>query len=80
MNEETTTKILWTAVVGGLSAMYGFFLKHLYNHVNKDEIEKLKANVQYKDNCAEIVKRIDGNHQEVCHKLDRLLDILDKKQ
>lgn len=60
------TNIMWGLVITALAALYGFFLKHVVGHVSKD--------VQYKDNCAEIVKRFDANQKDMNAKLDRLLD------
>lgn len=74
MEDETTGKILWGGVIAAITGLYGFFVRHAINHVARDEIKTLKANVQYKDNCEEIVKRQDERHKEVCDKLNRILD------
>lgn len=68
---------LWGLLIGAISALYGFFLKHVYCHVRSSDIEQLMAKMQTKDNCSEIVKRMEANHDQTCQKLDRIMDRLD---
>lgn len=42
--------------------------------IARGEFEEHKKSVQYKATCEAIVKRLEANHHEVIHKLDRLLD------
>jgi hypothetical protein len=79
MADDTTTKILWGAVIAAITGLYAFFLKHIIRHVDKDELIKLKEGVQYKDNCGEIVKRLDGNFEQLNSKLDTILGHVEKK-
>jgi len=62
-----------------LVGLYGFFIRHVYQHVSIKEIHQLWDQKQDKSACEQIVKRIDGNHQESCKKLDRILDLLEKR-
>jgi len=78
MENEKTDIWITRVIIAALIGIYGFFVKHLFSHVEKQDLDRLKENVQYKDNCAEIVKRLDGNHREVCNKLDRILDKIEK--
>lgn len=65
----------FTLIVG----CYAFIVRFLLNSrtgVSKMDFEKHKDSVQYKDNCQEIVKRIeqraDDRHKEVCKGIDRI--------
>jgi hypothetical protein len=64
------------AIITALTGLYYFFVRHVFGHVNVEEIRDLKNDVQYKRECSQIVKRIDENHDHVCRKLDRILDKL----
>ena len=48
------------------------------NGKHNRELEHLKANVQYRDNCVEIVKRQDSLHQTTQDMVTRVLNKLDK--
>jgi len=63
-------------ILTALTGLYYFFVRHVFGHVNVEEIRDLKNDVQYKRECSQIVKRIDENHDHVCRKLDRILDKL----
>ena len=78
MENGKTDIWIMRAVIACVIGIYGFFVKHLFDHVEKQDLNNLKKSVQYKDNCTEIVKRLDGNHKEVCIRLDRILDKLEK--
>ena len=78
MENEKTDIWITRVIIAALIGIYGFFVKHLFSHVEKLDLDKLKESVQYKDTCEEIVKRLDGNHREVCNKLDRILDKIEK--
>lgn len=45
---------------------------------NKDEFEKHKDSVQYKDTCQEIVKRQDERHKEICNWFQKIDNRIDK--
>lgn len=69
MADDTMTKILWAGVIAGITGMYGFFLKHIIKHPDRDEINKqiddLWEKKQSSDRCDEIVKRIDGSYADL---------------
>ena len=82
MNDMEKT-ILGVMIVG-LTGLYAFFIKHIIGHVNSesiksntDDIYRLYDGKQSKENCEQIVKRMDENHQETCKKLDRIWDKLE---
>jgi len=77
MNDEKTEIFFWGAVFSALVGIYGFFVKHLIKHPDKDEIEKLWNEKQNISECEQIVRRIDENHKETCKKLDRILEKLE---
>jgi len=59
---EMDNKVL-LGIFAAIAGCYGWLIKHLMNSKNivtKEEFADHKKSVQYKDNCAEIVKRIDG--------------------
>ena len=80
MADEKTEFWIFGALISAITGIYYFFLRHIFNHVGSAEIARLKKDVQYKENCEQIVKRQDENHEEVCKKLDRILDKLDRKE
>lgn len=58
---EMDNKVLM-GIFAAIAGCYGWLIKHLMNSKNivtKDEFARHKEAVQYKDNCGEIVKRID---------------------
>lgn len=58
---EMDNKILM-GIFAAIAGCYGWLIKHLMNSKNivtQDEFARHKDSVQYKDNCGEIVKRID---------------------
>jgi len=68
-------------IIAALVGLYGLFIKHIIGHVssevinsNKDNIQRIFESKQSKENCIQIVKRMDENHQETCRKLDRIWD------
>lgn len=67
-------------IVGAITGLYAFLIKHVTGHADKGDIEaeiqQLKANVQYKDTCEQIVQRLDENHTETSKKLDQILEKL----
>lgn len=80
MANENEWRILGP-LIAAMVGLYGLFIKHVIGHLgqepildNKKEIQRLKEVVQYKDNCEQIVKRMDENHSETCRKLDRIWD------
>jgi len=77
MADDTLTKILWGGVITGIVGMYGFFLKHIIKHPDREEINKqindLWEKKQSGNNCDEIVKRLDGNFEQLHAKLDTIL-------
>jgi len=66
---------IWAALTTAVTALYGFFIRHVIGHVAQAEIEKLQS----KDVCNQIVKRMDDNHREVCERLDKIFEKLDKE-
>lgn len=73
---NTMDKVIW-GIVAAVGAVYGIILKHVYNHVHKGEL----CNVQTKDNCGEIVRRLDEKFEkldELDEKLDLILRHVDK--
>lgn len=79
MADEKTEFWIWGAIIAATTGLYGFFIRHIIGHVSAEEIKTLKQNVQYKDNCTEIVKRLDENHQEQCKKLDQIWEKLNSQ-
>jgi len=82
--DETTQKTLFGFLFAVVTGIYGFFIRHLVGHVtreqsiaNKADIKNLFEVKQSKENCRQIVKRMDENHKETCKKLDRILDKLE---
>jgi len=80
MAEDEHTWMLWSVVVSAVVGMYGLFVKHIVGHTDKAEINRLRDTVQYKDNCTEIVKGVNGEMQNINKKLDRLIDYHMKEQ
>lgn len=72
--DDSTEKTLFGFIIAGITGLYGFFIKHLIGHANKEDINNLYECKQSKENCEQIVKRMDENHKETCKKLDRILD------
>jgi hypothetical protein len=70
---DEQTRIMWGLIIAAVTGLYTFFLRHIISHTSKSEIERLRNTVQYKDNCLEIVKRFDQNHEDVCRKLDYII-------
>lgn len=73
--DTAITVTLFTLIIGS----YGFIIKFILNNksgVTKMEFEAHKKSVQYKDNCSEIVKRIDQSanerHREIKEGMDRI--------
>jgi hypothetical protein len=64
------------AIITALTGLYYFFVRHVFGHVTPAEFSDFKNKVQLKENCKEIVKRLDENHVNVCQKLDRIWDKL----
>ena len=46
------------------------------DHVTRDEFEKHKESVQYKDTCREIVTRIDGGFAEIKDDFKEVKDLI----
>ncbi len=82
MSDEKTQTFLWGILIAAVTGLYGFFVKHLIGHADKretaEQIQQLWDKKQSTDRCGEIVKRIDENHQEICRKLDRILEYQEK--
>lgn len=72
MEGESTFKWAVGLIGAALISLYGLFIHHVRKHVEPDDIAKLKENVQYKDTCTEVVKRLD----EKFDKLDKKLDVI----
>ena len=64
--------IMGTAIVG----CYGFIAKHLHNHSRASDLDRLKENVQYRDNCEEIQKRMDERHKEIKEDLKEIKELI----
>jgi len=76
---------LWGTAAALFAAIYVLFYRHGRNHVEPAQIAEqnniinaLKKDVQFRDNCAEIVKRQDGQHKQTHEMLVRVLDKLDQ--
>lgn len=50
------------------------------NCISRSEYDKHKETVQYKDNCSEIVKRLDGRFDTVDEQLKDIKEILRERQ
>lgn len=84
-NGDWHDEFMWGAVVMFFVGIYSWVAKHLWGHVTKEdlnrnslEVDKLRETVQYKDNCAEVVKRIDADSKQTHQMLERVLNKLDK--
>ena len=67
------------SVAGVIIVMNGGAVGLLWRQMskNKDEFDKHRESVQYKDTCQEIVKRQDERHKEICswfEKIDKRID------
>ena len=78
---------MWGIVAMLFTGIYTGFVKHIYGHSTIKDVEaqqadlvRLKAAVQYKDNCEQIVKRLDEHNRQTHEMLGRILDKLDKLQ
>jgi hypothetical protein len=76
MADDKTEFWIWGAIIAALTGMYGFFIKHIVGHVSMDDYKERGKQVQYRDNCIEIVKRQDERHRELCKKLDQIWEKL----
>ena len=77
--DTAITVTLFTLIIGS----YGFIIKFILNNrsgVTQMEFGKHKDSVQYKDNCSEIVKRIeqraDDRHAEIKEGMKRIEDLI----
>lgn len=77
--DTAITVTLFTLIIGS----YGFIIKFILNNksgVSKMDFEKHKDSVQYKDNCQEIVKRIeqraDDRHTEIKEGMSRIENLI----
>ena len=77
--DTAITVTLFTLIIGS----YGFIIKFILNNksgVTQIEFEKHKGSVQYKDNCSEIVKRIeqraDDRHSEIKEGMKRIENLI----
>lgn len=77
MDNDWQTRFIWGGLIAAITGLYGFFVKHIIGHTSKDNLQRLKDSVQYKDNCEEIVKRFESYHQENKVMQQRILDKLD---
>lgn len=81
--EDDYTKIVWGAMIAAITGLYGFFIKHVIKHADREEtnkqIDDLWEKKQSSDRCSEIVKRIDGNFEQLNDKLDIILGHVEKK-
>ena len=73
--DTAITVTMFTLIIGA----YGFIIKFILNNksgITSVEFEKHKDSVQYKDNCSEIVKRIeqraDDRHAEIKEGMGRI--------
>jgi hypothetical protein len=78
------SEFMWGTVLMFFIGIYSWVAKHLWGHVTKDdlnrtllEVEKMRDSVQYKDNCAEVVKRLDADSKQTHQMLERILNKLD---
>lgn len=83
-NGEWHDNFLWGLVAMLFTGIYTGVVKHVWGHVTKADLadakadlDKLKENVQYKDNCVEVVKRLDADSKQTHEMLDRVLNKLD---
>ena len=77
--DTAITVTLFTLIIGS----YGFIIKFILNNkqgVSRMEFDKHKDSVQFKDNCTEIVKRIeqraDDRHTEIKEGMRRIEDLI----
>jgi len=72
---NTIIGILISLILGAYAMIAGIITKMVRNNKNtisSEEFANHKASVQYKDNCGEIVKRIEG-------KIDNAVEVLSVK-
>jgi hypothetical protein len=74
MAEDEHSWIMWGAVISAVIGLYGLFVKHVFGHCSKDELDRLRDAAQYKGNCLEITKRLDNTQADMNKKLDQLLE------
>ena len=72
-------RILFGGIIAAITGMYAFFIAHIRGHATRSELDRFKDAVQYKDNCNEIVKRIENAQKDNSDKLDKLLSYHMKK-
>jgi phosphoribosylanthranilate isomerase len=64
-------------IIAAIVGIYGFVLRHTSKrHVTSEEINRLKDAVQWKDNCEQIVKRVENMITLKTELLDKKLDIV----
>ena len=74
--DEKTQFFIWTAIVAAITGIYGFFLRHTTKHPQQSEIDNLWKEKQNISECAQIVKRMDGNHKEVREDLKEIKQLM----
>ena len=84
-NGDWHDNFLWGVVAMLFTGIYTGVVKHVRGHVTqedlaeaKDDLSKLKENVQYKDNCGEVQKRFEADSKQTHEMLVRILDKLDR--
>ena len=77
--DTAITVTMFTLIIGS----YGFIIKFILNSksgISKMEFEKHKDAAQYKDNCSEIVKRLeqraDDRHIEIKEGMRRIENLI----
>lgn len=94
MAEEKINTWITGILIGAVTALYGFFIRHVVGHPDRgetneqirqhraemnEEVQQLWNKKQSVERCDEIVKRLDENHKETCKKLDRLLKLAESR-
>jgi len=82
---EMDNKVLM-AIFGAIGGTYVWLIKHLMNSKNivtSEEFSKHKESVQYKDNCSEIVERIEAKIESTAEiqniKLDQIKELIESR-
>lgn len=82
MADEKTQFWIWGVIIATVTGLYGFFIRHVVKHPERDEInsqiQKLWDEKQSTRTCEQIVNRLDENHKETSRKLDRVLEYLEE--
>lgn len=78
--DEKTQIFIWTAVIAAITGIYGFFIKHIVGHSDKQyidgEVQALWNKKQDISVCKQIVERIDQNHKEIKEDLTEIKNLI----